>query len=686
MSELPAENVPRIHCISCSGGRCMHSLARADNTGCLSGVVVRYGSSCCLAPTSFIAPTTLRVNGASVFKLCPVNATTVKIAKIRSAAPPYELEVATSAGFRAWAKLVPNTSSSKLATYWSPPPSLPPDTGPLTWDAPDGARGAKGAPGGAAAQATATKPKQRNIPKATARKTLNFGRSVAPGTLPPGVQVAPSSFDAPPAHPSGPPPAGAGASFGVGSAAEPGVASPASQAPGELTMFNFHYQTIPTAGSHALRRQQGPAHAAGAELRLLAGGGGGELRCPHELPPLPAFYGLPDFSAPSPPAALRGGRGKGKGKGMPFARVPPGGGEACGGGGGPAFPALGGGGRSLVFGMAGDTEEELSFGSGEWNRQEAPAVAAAAAYQLNHIPPGDLTKGRLLGTGGFGVVYSAKWDASDVAMKLILRGAKGAEASLAAEAQRMRAVNHPSLVSVYGLSTSDELPVLVMELLRHGDLHTFLWKPAALQAWGRDVQLVFALRAGQKIASGVRALHENNVWHFDLKAANVLLEVSDITDPKVKVTDFGLAKCLGNRMQAHAARGKLHELIPLMQGQTWQGMVTAKADVFSFGVTLWELLHPGVDPYDGAHNADVVQGYLRNELRPAICDATPPRLADLMRACWREDFRARPTMAEVAAELAEARAALEREPGAQRVLAECKGVSWQGDRWSRAPF
>jgi serine/threonine protein kinase len=128
-----------------------------------------------------------------------------------------------------------------------------------------------------------------------------------------------------------------------------------------------------------------------------------------------------------------------------------------------------------------------------------------------------------LGEGGMGVVWKAldtRLDRS-VAIKMLKEDASG---RLEREARAVAALNHPNICQVYDVGPD----YLVMELVEGGTL------AARLKA--RPLKLSEALRIAQEAADGLRAAHEKDIVHRDVKSANILMTPSG----QAKLTDFGL--------------------------------------------------------------------------------------------------------------------------------------------------
>ncbi|CAN4093644.1 unnamed protein product [Withania somnifera] len=146
-------------------------------------------------------------------------------------------------------------------------------------------------------------------------------------------------------------------------------------------------------------------------------------------------------------------------------------------------------------------------------------------------------------------------------------------------------------------------------------------------------------------ASGMEYLHSKNIVHFDLKCDNLLVSLRDPQRPICKVGDFGLSRIKHNTLVSGGVRGTLPWMAPeLLNGSS--NRVSEKVDVFSFGITMWEIL-TGEEPYANMHCGAIIGGILKNTLRPPIPERCYPEWKKLMEQCWSADPEARPSFTEI---------------------------------------
>jgi serine/threonine protein kinase len=202
-----------------------------------------------------------------------------------------------------------------------------------------------------------------------------------------------------------------------------------------------------------------------------------------------------------------------------------------------------------------------------------------------------------LGVGGMGEVYRAR-DLKlhrDVALK-VLPDAVARDADrrvrFEREAHVLAALNHPHIAAIYGIAENQGVTALVLELVEGLTLEQHLT--------GRALPLEETVAIARQIAEALEAAHEAGIVHRDLKPANIKLR----PDGSVKVLDFGLAKAIEGRSIIDAERSHMPTAVAdataagLILGtaaymapeQARGRTVDKRADIWAFGVVLWEML------------------------------------------------------------------------------------------------
>ncbi|KAK4266858.1 hypothetical protein QN277_023723 [Acacia crassicarpa] len=187
-----------------------------------------------------------------------------------------------------------------------------------------------------------------------------------------------------------------------------------------------------------------------------------------------------------------------------------------------------------------------------------------------------------VGHGGFGTVFQGELpDSTRIAVKRLERPG-GGEKEFRAEVSTIGNIQHINLVRLRGFCSENSHRLLVYEFMPNGALSCYLRKGGPSLSW--DVR--FRIAVGT--AKGIAYLHEecrDCILHCDIKPENILLD----TDFTAKVSDFGLAKLMGRDFSRVLAtmRGTWGYVAP-----EWiSGVaITTKADVYSYGMTLLELI------------------------------------------------------------------------------------------------
>ncbi|WP_033293424.1 Stk1 family PASTA domain-containing Ser/Thr kinase [Amycolatopsis jejuensis] len=275
---------------------------------------------------------------------------------------------------------------------------------------------------------------------------------------------------------------------------------------------------------------------------------------------------------------------------------------------------------------------------------------------------------RLLARGGMSAVYRGLDTRLDRAVAIKIMDPRFADDRsfvdrFVREARSAAQLHHPNVVAVHdqGFDTpmgqDTGLAFLVMELVDGGTLRDLL-------AEQRQLDVPLALSVAEPVLAALAAAHAAGLVHRDVKPENVLIGRSGpLTGGVVKVGDFGLVRAVASAgtTSSSVILGTVAYLAP---EQVATGDTTARSDVYSAGILLYEML-TGALPYTGDTALSVAYRHVNDdvprpsELRPDL----PPALDELILRATRRDPEQRPADAgEFLAELQAVRAELGLQP------------------------
>ncbi len=257
-----------------------------------------------------------------------------------------------------------------------------------------------------------------------------------------------------------------------------------------------------------------------------------------------------------------------------------------------------------------------------------------------------------IGAGGMGEVYRAT-DTTlgrEVAIKVLPPEVAGDPERLARfrrEAHLLAALNHPNIAAIYGFEEAGGTPFLALELVEGEDLKERLARGPIPVDEVIDIAI--------QVAEALEEAHSKGIVHRDLKPANVKLS----TAGKVKVLDFGLAKAWAGDSGGVGSSAPIVSQSPtIVHDGTLAGVVLGtaaymapeqargkgvdrRADVWAFGVLVWEML-TGRILFVGETLTDVIAAVVTREPDLTTLPAnTPPALRRLLIRCLRKDPRQR---------------------------------------------
>ncbi|XP_029142196.1 serine/threonine-protein kinase LMTK3-like, partial [Protobothrops mucrosquamatus] len=266
-----------------------------------------------------------------------------------------------------------------------------------------------------------------------------------------------------------------------------------------------------------------------------------------------------------------------------------------------------------------------------------------------------------IGNGWFGKVilgeiFSDFTPAQVVVKELRVSAGPLEQRKFLSEAQPYRSLQHPNILQCLGLCTETIPFLLIMEFCQLGDLKRYLRAQCKADGMTPDLltrDLSTLQRMAYEITLGVLHLHKNNYIHSDLALRNCLL-TSDLT---VRVGDYGLSHnnykedyyITPNRLWI-PLRWVAPELFDEMHGNVIVIDQTKESNVWSMGVTIWELFEFGSQPYRHLSDEEVLTFVIKEQqmklAKPRLKLPYSDYWYEVMQSCWLPAFH-RPTMEEL---------------------------------------
>ncbi|XP_074777847.1 serine/threonine-protein kinase LMTK1 isoform X2 [Athene noctua] len=261
-----------------------------------------------------------------------------------------------------------------------------------------------------------------------------------------------------------------------------------------------------------------------------------------------------------------------------------------------------------------------------------------------------------IGHGWFGKVFLGEVNSGISSTQVVVKELKASasvqdQMQFLEEAQPYRALQHTNLLQCLAQCAEVTPYLLVMEFCPLGDLKGYLRSCRGAEAMAPDPLTL--QRMACEVACGVLHLHRNNYIHSDLALRNCLL-TADLT---VKIGDYGLSHCKYKDDYFVTAdqlwvplRWIAPELIDEVHGNLLIVDQTKSSNVWSLGVTIWELFELGSQPYDHYSDRQVLAYAIKEQQlklpKPQLKLSLSERWYEVMQFCWLQPEQ-RPTAEEV---------------------------------------
>ncbi|CAB3256412.1 unnamed protein product [Arctia plantaginis] len=259
------------------------------------------------------------------------------------------------------------------------------------------------------------------------------------------------------------------------------------------------------------------------------------------------------------------------------------------------------------------------------------------------IPMSELTLGAVLGEGEFGSVLRATYSPPDqpaqqVAVKTLhMQHTDTNKEEFLSEAKVMMSVRHTCIVRLIGVSLGPPL-AMIQELVPLGSLLEFLVRHPEKASPGYELRLWAC-----QVAAGMRYLERLRFVHRDLAARNILLA----SRHQAKISDFGLSRALSTDSSYYRASQGGKWPIKWYAPESYNyGTFSHASDVWSYGVTLWEMFSYGKQPYGDMRGIEAIQ-IVESGKRLDIPENCPQEIYQVMLDCWAYNPDARPSFSQL---------------------------------------
>lgn len=364
--------------------------------------------------------------------------------------------------------------------------------------------------------------------------------------------------------------------------------------------------------------------------------------------------------------------------------------------------------KSFYFGTI---SQKSRSSSGSGGKTEGDANSPGQLSKQNSVtrseeevkpPIPGVRLGPLLGKGSFGSVHYGTWNGAQIAVKVIQHMATEAEKQ--ARDEQLEAIlglkmMHPNIVRTFQFATKDRSSTpaslserlrmdmnmngsipeegpntptgqrrmmetwIVLELCNRGSLQDAIDK-GAFRTQGTAQEgspnMINIMRTATEIAGAMTYLHSLDILHSDLNGNNILLISNTGIDDRpfsIKVSDFGLSRIhIGEKTVATQTYGTVTHMPPELLSE---GRLSKAADVYAFGVLLWEML-TGARPWAGLRHVQIITHKMRNGSQLKWPSDVYPAYKDLAQRCMNPDPHMRPAFLEALETLEQIRDLAER--------------------------
>ena len=280
-----------------------------------------------------------------------------------------------------------------------------------------------------------------------------------------------------------------------------------------------------------------------------------------------------------------------------------------------------------------------------------PQLESVFNHCFNEIERRDIEMGNEFASGQFGVVYRAVYHTEKgdipVAIKTLKEAANSdMKVAFMREAAILAQFQHPNVLRMIGVLTTQQPYMMVTELLKT-ELEDLLRNMKTGGLHLKESLPVLLLKFSQEISAGMEHLSEKHFIHRDLAARNVLVA----KDLSCRIADFGMSRELNSDSEYYTSSGGRIPLRWTAPEAVFYQKYSEKSDVWSFGMTLFEIWSLGDKPWGSdATNEVIVEGLsVGRKLSPPT--GCPRDVYSIMVDTWRMDPSSRPTFSHIHSKL-----------------------------------
>ena len=285
---------------------------------------------------------------------------------------------------------------------------------------------------------------------------------------------------------------------------------------------------------------------------------------------------------------------------------------------------------------------------------------------MHELRAEDVEMGEEFASGQFGVVYRGKYRTSvgdvPVAIKTLketVDANKDMRVAFMREAAILAQFHHPNVLRLIGIVTTQQPWMMITELLKT-ELRQLLLQirpamlllssspsPSASSSSPDKLRIhTLLLNFSQQIAAGMEHLAEKKFIHRDLAARNVLVA----KDLSVRVADFGMSREIDSDNDYYSSSGGRVPLRWTSPEALFYKKYSEKSDVWSFGMTLYEIWSLGDKPWEGCKNDKVIEAITNGHTPPQPVNCSD-KMYQIMLQTWIRDKDSRPTFSQLKRQL-----------------------------------